>query len=199
MPMTDLGIANLALIDLGQPVLAVADSSSKAGRLFLTSYEPTVLEILRDHPWRCCRAQALLSSDPANAPLFGFALASRLPPDFVKVVYIEGSTAPADSYAGNVEPFARHGQHMHCNIEGARMTYVARKPTAEFDPGLVATIAARLAWRWAKPLTDSSADIKMYMQAFSSISSDAKFADATDGSPDIMPISTWEQARLSDV
>jgi hypothetical protein len=59
--MTDLGIANLALIDLGQPVLAVADSTSKAGRLFLTSYEPTVLEILRDHPWRCCRNQTLMS------------------------------------------------------------------------------------------------------------------------------------------
>jgi hypothetical protein len=39
----------------------------------------------------------------------------------------------------------------------------------------------------------------MYQQAFAEISADAKFADAMDGSPDIMPLSTWEQARLSDV
>jgi hypothetical protein len=197
MPMTDLGIANLALIDLGQPILPVADSSSKAGRLFLTSFEPTVLEILRDHPWRCCRSQALMASDPTAVPLFGYSLAFRVPANFVKVVYVQGSNN-AD-LANNIEPFARHGQYIHCNVEGFCLTYIERKTTDEFDPGLVATIAARLAWRWCKPLTDSAADIKMYMQAYSTISSDAKFNDALDGSPDLMPMSSWEQARLSDV
>jgi hypothetical protein len=197
--MTDLGIANLALIDLGQPVLAVADSTSKAGRLFLTSYEPTVLEILRDHPWRCCRNQALMASDPSAVPLFGYSLAFRVPPNFVKVVYVEGSSDFTDSVSGNIEPFARHGDYIHCNVEGFRLTYVERKPSSQFDPGLVATIAARLAWRWCKPFTDSSNDIKMYMQAYTQISADAKFNDALDGSPDIQPMSTWEQHRLSDV
>jgi len=197
IPITDLGIANLALIDLGQPTLAVADSSSKAGRLFLTSYEPTVLEILRSHPWRCCRAQANLASDPTAIPLFGYALAFRLPPDFVRTVYVEGTNN--GDVSNNIEPLARHGLHMHCNIEAFRFTYIARKPTYEFDPGLVATIAARLAWRWCKPLTDSANDVKMYMQAYEQIAADAKFADAMDGSPDLQPLSSWEQARLSDV
>jgi hypothetical protein len=197
LPITDLGIANLALIDLGQPTLAVADSTSKAGRLFLTSYEPTVLEMLRSHPWRCCRAQAQLASDPTAVPLFGYALAFRLPANFVRTVYVEGTND--GDVSNNIEPFARHGQYIHCNIEGFRFTYIARKPTDEFDPGLVATIAARLAWRWCKPFTDSANDVKMYQQAFAEISADAKFADAMDGSPDIMPLSTWEQARLSDV
>jgi hypothetical protein len=39
----------------------------------------------------------------------------------------------------------------------------------------------------------------MYMQAYTQISADAKFNDALDGSPDIQPMSTWEQHRLSDV
>ena len=195
MPMTDLGIANLALIDLGQPALATADSTSKAGRLFLTSYEPTVEEILRTHPWRCCRAQALLASDPSAKPLFGYGLACRLPPRFIKVVYFDGINTPA----GNVEMFARHGQFIHTDIEAARLTYIERKDADEFDPGLVSTIAARLAWRWCKPFTDSSTDVQMYMKAYEAISADAKFADALDASPDIMPLSSWEQARLSDV
>jgi len=197
LPITDLGIANLALIDLGQPTLAVADRTSKPGRLFLTSYEPTVLEILRSHPWRCCRTQAQPASDPTAKPLFGYALAFRLPPDFVRTVYVEGSNN--GDVSNNIEPFARHGQHMHCDIEAFRFTYIARKPTYEFDPGLVATIAARLAWRWCKPLTDSANDVKMYMQAYEQIAADAKFADAMDGSPDLQPLSSWEQARLSDV
>ena len=37
------------------------------------------------------------------------------------------------------------------------------------------------------------------MQAYTQICADAKFNDALDGSPDIMPMSSWEQARLSDV
>lgn len=197
MPLTDLGVANLALIDLGQPTLAVADNTSKAGRLFLTSFEPTVLEILRDHPWRCCRAQAIMASDPMATPLFGYPLAFRLPTNFVRTVYIDGNNdGTAD---GNIKPFARHGKYMHYDVEGFRLTYIERKDTDEFDPGLVSTIAARLAWRWCKPFTDSANDVKLYMQAYTQISGDAKFADAADGSPDLWPMSSWEQARLSDV
>jgi hypothetical protein len=195
MPMTDLGIANLALTDLGQPLLATADSTSKAGRLFLQTYEPTVLEVLRDHPWRCCRAQALMSSDPAAKPLFGYGLAFRLPPKFVKIVYVEGG----NRHEGNVEQFARHGDYLHCDVEGLRLTYVERKEAHEFDPGLVSTIAARLAWRWCRPFTDSANDVQAYQKIYTEVSASAKFNDALDGSPDIMPISTWEQARLSDV
>jgi hypothetical protein len=198
MPQTDLGIANLALTDLGQPLLATADSSSKAGRLFLATYEPTVLEVLRDHPWRCCRRQALLASDPTAKPMFGFALAFRKPDDFVRVVYVEGDNSE-HAGSGNTERFAVHGDHIHCNIEGFRFTYTARVNTSKFDAGLVSTIAARLSWRWCKPFTDSANDVTMYQKAYQEISGMAKYADALDGSPDIQPISTWEQARLSEV
>lgn|SRR5262245_7489029 len=197
MPMTDLGIANLALTDLGQPLLAVADSTSKAGRLFVNTYEPTVLEVLRDHPWRSCRKLAILASDPSAKPLFGYDLALRKPNDFVRIVYIEGDNQ--GDLNANIEPFAVHGDYIHCNIEGVKLTYTARVPTAQFDAGLVAVLAARLAWRWCKPFTDSSNDVQMYQKAYMEIAATAKYADALDGSPDLAPISTWEQMRLSDV
>lgn len=197
MPQTDLGIANLAFIDLGQPPLAVADNSSKAGRLFLASYEPTVLEVLRDHPWRCCRRQAVMASDPSAKPLFGYGLAFRKPNDFVRTVYVEGSNN--GDLSNNIEPFAVHGDHIFCDIDGFRFTYVARVETAKFDPGLVSTIAARLAWRWCKPFTDSSNEVQTFAKQYADIAASAKYADALDGSPDLQPMSSWEQARLSDV
>src|SRR5262245_33521043 len=196
MPQTDLGIANLALTDLAQPLLAVADSTSKPGRLFLATDEPTVLEVLRDHPWRCCRKQALPASDPAATPLFGYAFAFRLPDDFVRTIYVEGDNR---GICGNTEPFAVHGAHIFCDVDAFRFTYVARVDTALFDAGLVSTIAARLAWRWCKPFTDSANEIKEYQKAYIELSASAKYADALDGSPDFQPIGTWEQARLSDV
>jgi len=194
---TDLGIANIAFVDLGQPTIAVADSSSKAGRLFLATYEPTVLEVLRDHPWRCCRKQAQLAADPSKKPPFGYANAFRKPDDFVRIIYINGGND--GTMDANIEPFAVHGDYIHCDIDVPQLTYTARVPTASFDPGLVATIAARLAWRWCKPFTDSTTDIQTYMKAYTDIAAAAKFADALDGSPDLPPMSSWEQARLSDV
>ena len=197
MPETDLGIANLALTDLGQPLLAVADSTSKAGRLFLATYEPTVLEVLRDHPWRCCRKQAIMASDPAHKPLFGYGLAFRKPDDFVRIVYVDGTNN--GDLSNNIMPFAVHGDFIHYDREGFMLTYTARVPTAQFDAGLVSTIAARLAWRWCKPFTDSVSELQAYMKTYSEIAASAKYADALDGSPDIPPMSSWEQARLSDV
>ena len=194
--MTDLGIANLAFLDLGQPALASADNTSKAGRLYLSTYEPTVREVLRDHPWRCCRKQAIMASDPTATPLYGYPLAFRVPADFVRNVYVQGDNQGG---SGNIEPFARHGKWIYCAIEGFLFTYIARMPTEYFDDGLVSTIAARLAWRWCKPMTDSANDIKAFMQTYTELSATAKLADAMDGSPDLWPLSSWEQARLSDV
>lgn len=188
MGETDLGIANLALIDLGQPALATGQEASVAGRLFRASFEPTVKEVLRLHPWRCCRAQIKLTQDPDAIPPFGFAFSHRLPSDFVKVIKFED----------NIEKFEIVGDHLQCDFDTPELTYVARKPTAQFDSLLVSTIAARLSWRWCKALTESANAAKEYKDVFATIIAEAKFADALDGAPEEQPMGTWASARLSE-
>jgi hypothetical protein len=185
---TDLEIANLALLDLGQPLLATEQDDSKAGRIFRASFEITVREILRTHPWRCCRMQAILVPDPDAKPPFGFAHSHVLPYDFVKVV----------KFQQNIDKFEVIGRHLQCDSEAPYLTYVARKPTAYFDDLLVSSIACRCAWRWCLPLTDNATAVEAYKKTFSEIFADAKFADALDGAQEEPPIGTWAQARISE-
>lgn len=185
---TDLEIANLALLDLGQPLLATEQDDSKAGRIFRASFEITVREILRTHPWRCCRAQTILVPDPDNKPPFGFAHSHVLPYDFVKVV----------KFQQHIDKFEVVGRHLQCDSEAPYLTYVARKATPYFDDLLVSSIGARCAWRWCLPLTDNATAVEAYKKTFSEIFADAKFADALDGAQEEPPIGTWAQARISE-
>lgn len=190
MAQTDLGIANLALTDLGQSMLATENDNSKAGRLYRGSYEQTVQEILRAHPWRCARRQAILAPDPDpdTVPPFGFAFALVLPAQFLKVV----------KFSQNIDKFEVVGTHLQCDDDAPELTYIARVPTGEFDPLLVASIAARLAWRWCIPLTDNAIAATNYQKTFTEIFADAKFADALDGAQEEPPMGTWAQARISE-
>jgi len=184
---SDLGIANLAMIDLGQPALVTGNEDSKAGRIYRAQFEQTVKEILRSHPWRCARRRVILTPDASHQPPFGFAYAAPLPADFVKVI----------KFNNNIDKFKVTGPYLESDDDGPELTYVARVPTAEFDALLVSSIAARLAWRWCMPLTDSANAAKEYRQAFSDIFADAKFADALDGAPEEPPIGTWAVARMT--
>jgi hypothetical protein len=185
--MTDLGIANLALIELGQPPLAVADNTSKAGRLILTSYEPRLKMILRSHPWRCARRQIVLSADPDATPPFGFSVACQLPEGFLKVV----------KFNNHIDKFEIVGNHLQCDDDAPELTYIARVPTNQFDDGLVMTTAAYLAMCWCIAITDSGNKVDGYRKLYDATLADAKFSDALDGAPEEPPIGTWAEARLS--
>ena len=185
---TDVDIANLALIQLGQPALASFNDEGQGARLIRAVYEPTVLEVLRSHPWRCCRKRVVLSPDPSETIPFGpFGYAHLLPGDFVGVVKVNN----------NIDKFERFGRHMLVDDQAPEFTYTARVEEDEFDPGLVSVIAARLAWRLCIPLTDSATQAEQLKKDYSIILQDARFADAVDGAPEDAPLSTWGEARLT--
>jgi hypothetical protein len=188
--MTDLGIANLALIDLGQPVLVTGLEDSKAGRLFRSSFEPTVREILRAHPWRCARREATLTVDasPGVGTPFNFDNFCALPAGFVRVVRVNDQ----------IDKFEVVGKWLAVNDDAPELTYIKRVETSEFDDLLTSTIAARLTWRWCMAITNSITQTQQAQKDFLSIFADAKFADALDGAPEEPPMGTWAQARLSE-
>ena len=185
---TDVGIANLALVDIGEPTIASFEAEGKAARIMRAVYEPTVLEVLRGHPWRCCRKQVVLAADPDAVPTFGWDAAFPLPSDFVKVIKVND----------HIDKFERVGRHLFVNDTAPQLTYTARVPSVYFDPLLVSVVAARLAARVCMTMTDNATAAKGYNEAYAAISGEAKLADAMDGAPEDMPIGTWAQARLSE-
>lgn len=185
---TDVEIANLALIDLGQPAISGFTDEGKAARLLRAVYEPTVKEVLRNHPWRCARVQVVLTEDPGATPAFGFDNACALPADFIRVVRVND----------HIDKFEVIGDHLHVDDDAPELTYTARVSESQFDAGLVNVIAARLAWRLCIALTDNATAAQGLQKVYESVLADAKFADALDGAPEDEPIGTWAQARLSE-
>lgn len=185
---TDVEIANLALIDLGQPAITDFDEDSKAARFLRVVYEPTVKAMLRGHPWRCARKLQVLADDPDATPAFGYSNACTLPPDFIKVVRVND----------HLDKFEIIGTHLHVDDDAPELTYTARVSEAQFDAGLVSSISAALTARLCIPLTDNATAAQEYQKNAASVLADAKFADALDGAPEDQPIGTWAEARLSE-
>jgi len=67
---------------------------------------------------------------------------------------------------------------------------------AEFDPLIVAVIAAKLAHCLAYPVTQSSAVRDRVEKKYIAALSEARSADSQEGSPDVLSTSTWLNARL---
>jgi len=67
---------------------------------------------------------------------------------------------------------------------------------AEFDPLIVAVIAAKLAHCLAYPVTQSSAVRDRVEKKYIAALSEARSADSQEGSPDVLNTSTWLNARL---
>ncbi len=185
---TDVAIGNLALIECGEPLIASLNDDNKPARLLRASFEPTVLEILRHHPWRCCRTKVILAPDPLAAPAFGFDYACALPADFCGT-YMVGN---------RIDKYEIVGKHLFTDDNAPEFTYTARKATSYFDHMLVTAISARLAWRICIALTDSATRRKEIREAAVMSIADAKFADSMDGAPEDAPMGRWAQARLAE-
>ena len=188
MASSEVEIANLALLALGKPGLTSLNDSGNPALLIRAAYEPTVREVLRMHPWRCCRRKTVLSADPNATPEFGFDDACTLPADFIRVVKVND----------NLDQYQVVGKHLHIDDDAPELTYTARRTEDYFDAGLVSTIAARLAVRICFSLTDNASLLKDLRQDYAILSRDAMFADAMDGAPEDQPISTFDEARLSE-
>jgi hypothetical protein len=86
--LSELAIANFALVALGEDVVtSLDDNRNKAARLCKAAY-PTVRDaVTRRVPWACARARALLAAN-AVPPAFQWASSYTLPADFLRLVEI---------------------------------------------------------------------------------------------------------------
>jgi hypothetical protein len=175
-------------MQLGQPALATGLEQSPVGRLYRGTFERIVLGVLRSHPWRCCRREAVLTVDAAAGTPFNFDNFCALPEGFVRVVRVNDQ----------IDKFEVIGKWIAVDDDAPELTYIKRVPTGEFDDGLVMTIAARCAASWCLSITESTTRAEALRKEFESVFADAKFADALDGAPEDEPIGTWAEARLSE-
>lgn len=179
-------IGNIALVNLGEDVIASLSDEVKAARLLNRRYGPIRDAVLRAHPWNCAMVRAgLASSDPA--PIWGPAACYPLPADCLRVLRVEDRSA-----AWKVE-----GRKIVSNAGAPLNILYTRQITDpnEFDPLLVEAIAARLAADLAHPITQSTSLIQVMWDLYRQKLIEARGVDGQEGTGDALIADTWLAAR----
>ena len=188
MPQSWTEVCNLALTDLGDQRITSLDDLTKEASLSKLVYPACRDEVLRLHPWNSASRRAALP-ELAAAPAFGFDHQYQLPADCLRVLHLPD--ADADT-VWKVE-----GRVLLTDL-GAPLSvqYVARlDDPGEIDPLLVAAIAARIALRLCRPLTQSESLLEEMRRLFADRLRDARSADAQEGGGDRISAELFVDAR----
>jgi hypothetical protein len=188
MARSIVSICNLALQNLGAIPITSFEDVTKNSTLSEAFYYSAVDETLRMHPWNCAIHRKEVAAD-ATPPVFGYANRFQLPssPYCLRVLQME--------YVDY--EFVIEGRWLLTDEGVCKIQYIKRIVNPdEFDSLVAETIAARLAVKLAYPITQSlSLEAKMY-QNWKLVLSEARCADAQEGTPQEVDTSTLLNARL---
>ena len=185
MPLTDVEICNLALGELGEYTISALTEQSKAARYCRRFYEPTVQELLREHPYRFARARATLAPD-TDEPEFEWAYQHTLPATCLRVFKV-GRVAQV--------PYTIEGRKLLTDEEAPEVYYVKRVPEADFDPLFVTALSLRIATRICMAMTDNATLYETLTKQTANALNAAKGVSGLEAPPEAERESEWVEAR----
>jgi hypothetical protein len=151
MALTDIEIAQAALVLLGSKPIASFTAQGNAADVLRTLYEPTVEAALTSGAWHWAKITKQLTRD-ATAPVNLRWAASYIVPVSPPVLLVK--TVTLDD---NVIPFDRYENRIHCDANGdddtVYMEYMWRVAEADWPPDFTEYITFRLASVIAVPIT----------------------------------------------
>jgi hypothetical protein len=148
---------------------------SRAARVCNQRFEFVRDAVMRAHPWNCLIVRTSLAAD-SDTPAFEFDHQHTLPTD----PYCLRVLRPQDPDT----VFRVEGRKIISSTTPFKMIYVARiTDPNEYDQLLIESIAARLAADVSYALVNSASLSQMLMAMYESKLSEARFVDATEGTP----------------
>ena len=167
-------IANLALLKLGKnPITNIEDTGDHHAAIIRQAWDILRDSELRNHAWLFALKRILLPA-LAALPAFGYGRAYQLPPDFLRLVSINGECAPYDPAAYSPAAYMRwvieNGKVLTDYPSPVQVRYVARvENTFEWDASFVELFACRLAAELTQKVNGSGTDRQLawreYMEA----------------------------------
>ncbi len=172
---SEVDIINSALNMVGASNIIARSEDSKAARVTNQRFDYVRDAVCRAHPWNCLIARRTLAAD-SDSPTFGMTNQFTLPTDpyCLRVLRLD--------YL-NVD-FRVEGRKIHCDEDTLNLVYLARVTDPnEWDQLLIEAIAARLAADTAFALVQSTSLMATMFQLYETKLSEARFVDATEGTP----------------
>lgn len=147
-----ISICSAALLQLGKAPISSFESPGDTARLCANLYPLERDSILRENDWNCAIKRDILAPLATN-PAFGFTTQFALPSDFLRMVQI------GDWYVGMPEcqRFKVEGRKILASGTILPIVYVFRNEQEEtWDAKLVELMTARMLWKLAYPVTQST-------------------------------------------
>lgn len=147
--LTDVNLANMALIPLEDGPISSLEEENEAARLCKAAMPGAIETVLAEHDWNCATRLSTLGATLADPPAHGYAYAYQLPNDCLKVQRL--------GQVGDDIKWRKVGRQVHTNVTpGPDLTYTARIEPKDMDPPCANAVAARLAAMIARKLTGST-------------------------------------------
>lgn len=173
---SNVDICNSALNMIGASNIISLTEDSKAARICNQRYEFVRDAVFRAHPWNALIRRVELAADE-DTPEFEFEAFHTLPsnPYCLRVLRPEDPDTV----------FRVEGRKIASSTTPFKMIYVARiTDPNEYDMLLIESIAARLAADISYALVNSATLSQTMLGVYEAKLSEARFVDATEGTPD---------------
>lgn len=188
MATSEVGLANAALILLGESTISALTDDVKAARLCNARYASVRDAILRRHPWNCATKRKDLGAvlTGSDAPAWGFTYAYQLPTDFIRMVRFEDQTIQYKIEAGK----------FLTDANPAKIAYIYRlTDVPTMDALLQEAISAQLAAEIAKALGGSETLAEKLAGMADEKIQEAQFIDSQESGIDQITSSSWLDSR----
>ncbi len=188
-------IQNSALIKIGEATISSDVQVGKAPATLKRQYPIQRRYLIRRYRWNFAMRRAELAPE-ATAPAFGFENQFLLPPLCLRVIGLYDSTELLRNYTASKDPFKVEGRMIHAQGTKIEIFYLEDVTnTTLFDPMFDEALAWLLASDVAFDISAGTDVVKMTRQGFLQAITDAKRADAIEGTPEIIEISEWVDSR----
>jgi hypothetical protein len=187
---SEVDIINSALNMVGASNIIARSEDSKSARVTNQRFDYVRDAVCRSHPWNCLITRRTLAKD-ADSPTFGFTNKFTLPTDPYCLRVLRLDYLDVD--------FRVEGRKIHCDEDTLNLIYLARVTDPnEWDQLLIEAIAARLAADTAFALVQSTSLVATLYAMYETKLSEARFVDATEGTPGAIQNVTVSGSLQSD-
>lgn len=178
-----VGIANMALILLGEETITSLADDTKRARLANARLFDTRDRVLRAHPWHCARARATLAK-LVTPPAFGFESQFQLPVDCLRVLKI------------NQERYQVEGRRILAGGDLLELLYIRRvEDPTQLDDSCKGVLAAALAIELAEPLVASTDKLRAMGELYEARLREARHVNALESQDQRFQADDWSRAR----
>jgi len=184
---TDIQIVNNALRKLGEQPISSLSGTSETEKIAGDSYTYIRDALLSEFPWNFATRRTAINAF-ASAPVWGFARKYALPTDLLRLIEVENNFD---------HPYKVEDGWILTDLESPiNIKYVYTIQETQMTPAFVEALSSRLAFEWARPLSQTSTVVSEMFELYKNKLRVARAFDSQTETQESLDFPTFIDARF---